>query len=253
MLASLLPADIFAACLVFARLGTAIMLLPGIGEAYVAMRIRLVFALAMTLLTTPIVAPSLPALPSGVVELLLLLGGEIVVGLYIGTVMRIMLTALQTAGSMVSLQMGLSSAQIFNPLMAEQSAILSSLYSVVGVLLIFVTDLHQPMLRALVDSYSVFIPGALPPAGDFSNVIAQAAADSFRLGIEMAAPFIILGTIFYVAVGFISRLAPQLQILFVIQPLQIIGGLVALALLMATGMQWFLDRFAAGLTAMLGV
>ena len=60
------------------------------------------------------------------------------------------------------------------------------------------------------------------------------------------------GTIFYVAVGLISRLTPQLQILFVIQPLQIVAGLIAFALLMATGMQWFLERFAAGFFALTG-
>ena len=76
--------------------------------------------------------------------------------------------------------------------------------------------------------------------------------ESFRLGVEMSAPFVIIGTIFYVALGLVSRLAPQLQILFVIQPLQIVAGLVAFALLLATGMQWFVERFAANMIALMG-
>jgi flagellar biosynthetic protein FliR len=68
----------------------------------------------------------------------------------------------------------------------------------------------------------------------------------------MAAPFMVMGTIFYVAVGLISRLAPQLQILFAIQPMQIVAGLVTFALLLATGMQWFLERFAQALPRLLG-
>ncbi|HLJ20872.1 MAG TPA: flagellar biosynthetic protein FliR, partial [Stellaceae bacterium] len=75
---------------------------------------------------------------------------------------------------------------------------------------------------------------------------------SFKIGVEMAAPFMIVGTIFYVGVGLISRLTPQLQILFVIQPLQIVAGLFAFGLLLAAGLQWFLERFAAEFIALTG-
>jgi flagellar biosynthetic protein FliR len=194
----------------------------------------------------------LPPLPSGTIELGLLLGGEIAVGLFLGTIARILLAALEVAGSIISINLGLSAALIFNPLLQQQESITSAFYSVAGVLIIFLTDLHHPMLRALVSSYGVFQPGALFQWGDFSDAVARAVTESFRIGIEMAAPFMIIGTIFYVAVGLISRLTPQLQILFVIQPLQIVAGLFAFALLLATGMQWFLERFIAGFLALTG-
>jgi flagellar biosynthesis protein FliR len=252
MLDQILPANLFAASLVFARLGSAMMLLPGIGEIYVSPRLRLVLALGLTLVATPVVAPMLPPLPSGAIELALLLAGEIAVGIFLGTIARILLAALQVAGSVVSINLGLSAALIFNPQLQQQEAITSAFYSVAGVLIIFLADLHHPMLRALVGSYGVFQPGALFAWGDFSDAVAHAVAESFRIGIEMAAPFMIIGTIFYVAVGLISRLTPQLQILFVVQPLQIVAGLVAFALLLATGMQWFVERFAASFGALTG-
>ncbi|HXP72952.1 MAG TPA: flagellar biosynthetic protein FliR [Stellaceae bacterium] len=252
MLDQILPANLFAAALVFARLGSALMLLPGIGEIYVSPRLRLVLALGITLVATPVVAPALPRLPGGAIELALMLGGEIAVGIFLGTIARILLAALQVAGTVVSVNLGLSAALIFNPLAQQQESITSAFYSVAGVLIIFLTDLHHPMLRALVSSYGVFQPGALFQWGDFSDAIARAVTESFRIGVEMAAPFMIIGTIFYVAVGLISRLTPQLQILFVIQPLQIVAGLVAFALLLATGMEWFLERFAASFLALTG-
>ena len=110
MLDQLLPANIFAAFLVFARLGSALMLLPGFGEVYVAPRLRLVLALGLTLLATPAVAATLPPLPGEPIGLLLLLGGEIAVGLFLGSVARILLAALEVAGSVVSVQLGLSAA-----------------------------------------------------------------------------------------------------------------------------------------------
>jgi flagellar biosynthesis protein FliR len=120
------------------------------------------------------------------------------------------------------------------------------------VLLIFVTDLHHLLLNAVVDSYNVFIPGSLPPLGDLSEVMVRVAASAFQLGLEMAAPFIVLGTLFFVALGVVGRLVPQLQLLFVMQPLQIVGGLGALVVVLGAGMRWFLETYAQQFTALIG-
>jgi flagellar biosynthesis protein FliR len=217
------------------------MLLPGFGEVYV--RYRLLFALIFSGLLLPVLAPVLPRLPASPAELVLVLGGELVIGVFIGTMTRLILAALQIAGQIVSLQMGLSNAQVFNPMEASQDSIPSAFYAVLGVLLIFITNTHHLMLRGLVDSYAVFVPGHLPPVEDLSQTVAHAVAASFRLGIEMAAPFIVLGTVFFVGLGLIARLVPQLQVLFVTQPLQIMGGLLLMGLIAATGMGWFLQVF----------
>lgn len=239
-----LPNNAFAAMLVFARIGSAMMLLPGFGEAYVLARYRLLFALIFSALLLPILSPGLPALPQSTAELAVLLGSELVVGVFIGTLTRLILSALQIAGQLVSLQLGLSNAQIFNPMADAPDAIPASFYGMLGVLLIFLTGLDHVMLRGLVDSYAIFVPGHLPPVGDLSQTVAHAVSASFRLGIEMAAPFIVLGTVFYVGLALIARLVPQLQVLFIAQPLQIMGGLLLMALLVGTGMGLFLQVFA---------
>jgi len=238
-----LPTNTFAALLVFARIGSAMMLLPGFGEAYVMPRFRLLLAVILSLLLLPILAPLLPGLPSSPSQLFVVMGGEILVGVFIGTLARVILMALDSAGQVVSLQTGLSAAQIFNPLLATQTAIPSSLYSMLGVLLIFLTDLHHVMLRGLVDSYMIFTPGQLPPVDDLSQTAARAVAGSFKLAVEMAAPFIVVGTIFMIGIGLIGRLVPQVQVLFVSQPLQVMGGLLLFGAVLAAGMGWFLDGF----------
>ena len=239
-LAQFLPANAFAALLIFARIGSAMMLLPGFGEAYVLQRYRLLLAVGISLLLLPILSPLLPAMPSSPATLVVMLGGEIAIGIFIGTLARMLLAALEMAGQFVSLQTGLSNAVIFNPMQAQQSPIPSALYSALGVLLIFLTNLHYVMLRGLVDSYMIFAPGKLPPLDDMSQTIAHAVAGSFQLAVEMAAPFIALGTVFFVAIGLIGRLVPQLQVMFVSQPLQIMGGLLLFALVLSAGMGWFL-------------
>jgi flagellar biosynthesis protein FliR len=243
MLQQLLPENVFALMLIFARIGTALMLLPGFGEVYVMQRFRLLLGFLVSLLLTPILAPLLPPLPGSAVKLVDIVGSEVVIGLFLGTVSRILLAALDTAGTVASFQLGLSAAQIFNPMVASQGSLPSTLYSLLGVLLIFLTDLHHMLLRALVDSYDVFAPGVLPPLNDLSDMIARSVAGAFVIGIEMAAPFILLGLVFFVALGIVGRLVPQLQIMFVTLPLQIMGGLFALVFVLAAGMQWFLDAF----------
>ncbi|HVA14794.1 MAG TPA: flagellar biosynthetic protein FliR [Stellaceae bacterium] len=243
-LTEFLPANAFGFMLVFARIGSAMMLLPGFGEVYVPQRYRLLFALIFSALLLPMLSPILPALPASPAALVLVLGGELVIGVFIGTLTRLLLAALQMAGQVVSIQMGLSNAQIFNPMQADQDSIPSAFYGILGVLLIFLTNLHHVMLRGLVDSYAVFVPGHLPPVGDLSQTVAHAVAASFRLAIEIASPFIVLGTVFFIGLGLIARLVPQLQVLFITQPLQIMGGLLLMGLIAAAGMGWFLQVFA---------
>jgi flagellar biosynthesis protein FliR len=240
-LAQFLPTNVFGALLIFTRIGTAMTLLPGFGEIYVPQRYRLLLAVILSMLLLPILQPILPVLPSSPSELTLLLGGEAVIGVFIGTLTRFVLAALESAGQIVSIQSGLSAALVFNPLQATQSSVPSTLYGLLGVLLIFLTDMHHMMLRGLLESYMIFAPGKMPLIGDLSQTVAHAAAESFRLALEIAAPFVVLGTIFFVALGLIGRLVPQIQVLFVSQPLQILGGLVVFGLVISAGMNWFLD------------
>jgi flagellar biosynthetic protein FliR len=250
-LAQFLPANLFAALLVFSRVGSALMLLPGFGDVYVPQRWRLLLAAGMSLLLAALLAPILPALPSRPAELIGLLFSEIVVGLFLGTVARLLLAALDTAGSIVSMQLGLSSAQVFNPAMQQQSVVTGTLMVMLGVLLILLTDTHHLMLRAVVDSYALFTPGRLPPVEDLSAAVTRLVSASFRLGFELAAPFVVAGTLFFGALGLLARLMPQFQVFFVAVPLQIAAGLALFGLTLAAVMHWFLDGFTASFGAFL--
>jgi len=243
-LTEFLPTNLYAAFLIFSRIGTMMMLMPGFGEVFVPQRYRLLLALFMAALLTPVLLPVLPPLPSSPARLAVIVGGEVAIGAFIGTVARILVGALETAGTVVSLQLGLSAAAMFNPLGDQSDSPLpSALLGMLGIVLIFVTNLYQMLLRAAVESYAVFTPGALPPLGDFSNAVAHVVAGSFRLGIEIASPFIVLGLVFFLALGLVARMVPQLQVMFIAQPLQIIAGLFVFAAVLVTGMRWFLDEF----------
>ncbi len=243
MLAALLPGDLFGALLVFVRIGAAMMLLPGIGEPYVSARVRLLLALSLSLLVAPVLSDTLPALPDSPALLGLLILGEAVIGIFLGTMTRFFMAALTTAGMMIAYSSALANALVNDPSAAQQGSIAGSFLTLVALLVIFALDLHHLMLRALVESYQLFAPGEALPIGDFSETIARVMAKTFLLSFQIAAPFIAVSTIFYLGIGLLSRLMPQVQIFFVAMPLQMTLGLMLIAITLAGAATWFLEFF----------
>jgi flagellar biosynthesis protein FliR len=248
MLEQLLPAQAFSVFLVFARIGSAFSVLPGFSEAFIAMRFRLMLAGATCLIVAPVVAPGLPQAPDSPLALLVLLGGEVMIGLFLGMTARLALAAVQTAGMIIGLQTSLSNAFAYDPTTAQQNAVVGAWLSTIALVLIFVTNMHHLMLRGLVESYSVFRPTELPPIGDLTDIIVRLVSSSFLLGIQIATPFMAFGFIFFLALGLIARLMPQVQIFFVAMPLQIVIGFIALGSTVGVGMVIFLNRFESVLS-----
>lgn len=243
MLAELLPLDVFAVFLVFARLSAALMLMPGIGEAYVSIQIRLAVAIVLTIVISPLVIGTLPILPATPLELMILILGEIVVGIMIGMAARLTMSALHVAGTVIAFQSSLGFALFVDPTQGTQGALIATFLTILGLVLVFASGLHMMMIRALADSYVLFTPGQLPPLGDFAALALRYVSSSFRVGIQIAAPFIVFGLVFYIGLGILARLLPQIQIFFIAIPLQIFLALIILGLVLAPSMIWFLDHF----------
>ena len=244
MLAAFLQGELFGYFLVFARLGAAIMLLPGFGEAFVSPRIRLLLALAITFAVMPIVGDRLPPLPANVFELLVVLLGEILIGLFLGALARIMFGVLQTAGSLIANFTSLGAAQALDPTTAATTPVPSNFLTILALVLIFSTNLHHVMLGALVDSYVTFPAGSAPPLNDFAEAASRLVAQGFGLALQLAAPLMVVTTVMQVGLGLLARLMPQMQVFFVGLPLQILLGIALFAVTLAAAMQWYLDRFA---------
>jgi flagellar biosynthetic protein FliR len=243
VLDEVLPSNLFGFFLVFARVGTALMLLPGFGETYISRRIRLLLGLAVAAVVTPVVQSKLPALPATPLGLFALIAGEIVIGLFLGAFGRILMLALSTAGGIIAYQASIANALVFDVAASQQGALVSAFLTTAGALLVFVSDLHLTALRAVVDSYGVFPAGEMPIIGDMANTFSQVVSESFLLAIQISAPVILLALVFYLGVGLIARLMPQVQVFFMLQPLQIALGLLVLLLTVSAGMALFLDRF----------
>src|SRR3712207_1162928 len=154
----LIPEIAAAFMLTFARVGTLVMLMPGIGEQMIPPRARLGLALLLSLVLFPLTRTLLPAggAPASVVGVLI---GEIAVGFVLGLSARMVLAALQTAGNIVAQQLGLAFAMTVDPAMGGQQAAIGNFLTLLGITLIFAADLHHLAITAIRDSYAF-----LPPA-----------------------------------------------------------------------------------------
>jgi flagellar biosynthesis protein FliR len=246
MLQEIFALNVFGFFLIFARMGTVFMLLPGFSALYVSTRIRMLLALTVSFAVSPMLMPGLPGLPATIPELALLLGGEISIGLFMGVLGRILIGALQTTGTVIAYVSSMANAFIQDPVAEQQSTVMAGFLGTLGVMMIFVTDAHHLMLRAVFDSYSLFVPGRPPPLDNFTEVIASHVSASFNIGVQMAAPFVISGLTYYIGIGLLTRLMPQMPVFFVGLPIQIAIQVTLVMLALSGIMMVFMTHFGEG-------
>ena len=237
----LLPALAAAFMLAFARIGAMVMLLPGFGESNIPTRIKLSIALLLTLIILPLHRSAYHVDMQSLTALLVLMLHEIVIGIVLGATARVTLSALQVAGSVIAQQMGLGFVTAVDPTQGQQGMIVGNFLAVLGITMIFATDLHHLVIMALNDSYDIFKPGELPIIGDVANALSGTVAGAFRIGVQLAAPFLVFGLLFNMGLGLLSKLMPQMQVFFVGMPLSIIIGFLILFLVVGAMMTTFLD------------
>lgn len=221
---SFLPALAAAFLLVFARVGTMVMLLPGIGELSIPSRVRLTIALVLAAILLPLHRSAYNIDLTAFGPILILLFQELLIGAVLGLTARLAVSALQVAGAVVAQQLGLGFITAVDPTQNQQGVILGNFLTILGVALIFATDMHHLVIAALHDSYRLFQPGEVPIVGDIAQLMTRTIATAFKIGIQLAAPFLVFGLLFNLGLGVLSRLMPQMQVFFIGLPLSILLG-----------------------------
>jgi len=237
--------QVWQGAMIFARIGAVLLMLPGIGESYVPPRIRLSLALVVSLALWPVVSGSLPPLPETISGMAGWIIREVLVGLAIGAMLRMFLTALSTAGEIVALQTTLAFAQTANPMQASPGSTLSAFLMLLGTTLIFATNTHHLFIAGLVGSYELIAPVRPLVTEDFTAMAVRIVSDAFTLGVQLSAPVLVFAIIFNLASGLVGRVMPAFQVYFAAAPLSIILGLSVFALSLGVVGTVFIDRYRA--------
>lgn len=238
--------DVHTLMAVFTRVGAVVGLLPGFGERAIPTRVRLAAAIAFTAIVWPILTPGLvnegpptggtgpigdPDSGSGPpLSLGRLLMAEAVAGLMLGIAIRMLLWAMQFAGSIAA--QATSVLQIFGSgATPDPMPAIGNLLTIAAITLAVVSDLHIKTSLIIIGSYEVLPLGVFPVAGDLAQWGVARAAAAFGLAFSLAAPFLILGLVYNIALGAISRAMPQLMVVLIGAP-AIVG--ISIILLMLT-------------------
>jgi flagellar biosynthetic protein FliR len=240
---SLLPALGAAFMLAFARIGAMVMLLPGLGEIFIPVRVKLAIALLLTLIILPLHRAAYHVDMQSITPLAVLMVHEIIIGVVLGVTARVTLAALQVAGSIIAQQLGLGFVTSIDPTQGQQGALMGNFLTLLGIALLFATDTHYLVIAALSDSYRIFSPGELMPSGDVAALATRAFAGAFKIGLQLSAPFLVFGLVFNIGLGVLARLMPQMQVYFIGVPLSILIGFMILAAVLVSMMGTYMDYF----------
>jgi flagellar biosynthetic protein FliR len=224
--------NVLATFIVFCRIGSCLMLVPGYSSTNIPPQIRLFVALVTTFALSPILVSILKPLVDDAppLTLALLIGTEILVGSVIGLGGRVFFLALQTMSTVMASAIGLSNIPGVpigdnDPTPASVPLIMAAVTT-----LFFLTDQHWQVLRGLMNSYDVWHPGEKLSGEMALNQLASRLTDAFVLTLRITSPFIVYSIIVNFSVGLINKLAPSIAVYFVSVPFVLIGGLLLLYL-----------------------
>jgi flagellar biosynthetic protein FliR len=199
--------------LVLARTSALVMTAPIFGSVAIPRQGRILVAVTMSLLVTPVyfgtTLPDLENLP----EFARLFLNEVLVGLLLGLGVSILFSGIQVAGQIVSQMSGLSLADVFDPGFDEEASVFSQLFYFLTLAVFVSVGGHRILTQALLETFAWAPPGRATLGDNFVDVLTNVATQSFALGIRASAPLLASLTLATLVLGLISRTLPQINII----------------------------------------
>jgi flagellar biosynthetic protein FliR len=170
--------------------------------------------------------------PEASVQAAAMVTAEVITGLWLGWLARLVVLALPVAGQFIGYMMGIANVLQPDPILGGQATPISSLLNIAAPLSVLITGLYALPLMALTGSYGLIPAGSMLPAADSAETAVHAVGAAFGLAVRLASPFILVSIVWHVATGLLARLVPRLQVYFIVMPAQLLGGVLLLAVLM---------------------
>jgi flagellar biosynthetic protein FliR len=204
---------------VFIRVSVMLSFFPFIGTTNTPVAVRGALALALTMLLIPVVNVNPDNALRNIFE-------AVFIGAALGLMVKLVLGAIEMAAQWMSISMGLGIAAVFNPAFGETLGPLSLFYSLMGMGLFFILDIHHYFIEAMVRSFDV----TTLQYGSVFHAIMKLNSIFFPLAFKIAAPIFLVQVLVNLSMGFLSRAMPQANIFFVSAPLLIVAGIIFMAL-----------------------
>ncbi len=224
------PDRVIMLVLALGRVGGLFIMGPIFASRTAPVRVRAALVLFLTLAMLPLLGPTPPvhAEQAGLAIVLGMLGFEIMVGFAIGLVAQLTFGAVQMAGQLAGIQMGIGLSNLIDPQTQEHITSLAQWQNLLALLIFLSVDGHHILIRAVADSFTVLpLGGAIPSPAGFGMVL-DLAGGVFVIALKIAAPVLVLLLLVNAAMGVLAKLIPQLNVFIVGFPLNVAAGLFVL-------------------------
>ena len=219
--------EIFRTLLVFVRISAAMMLLPGFGEPSVPVRMRILAGLALAATITPSVS-GLPQATPTAAGIGYVVSAEAMTGALLGALCRTLVSAVLTAGQIISQSVGMTNVFSAGMSVDQSSTIGAALYAGV-IAIMFASGGHHAILRGLIESYQLLPPGQFPNPAASARVMVWAGVRALRLAGQISLPFLVLALLFNASLAAANRALPAIPVFMVANPLLVTLGLYLVA------------------------
>jgi flagellar biosynthetic protein FliR len=213
--------------LVLCRIGGLVLTAPVFSGSVMPRRIKILLTVAVSCAVFPLVSARLNV-PVTLASAVTGIFGELVIGMAVGFCITVMFMGVQLAAEFISHQSGMMLGSVYNPMLDSSETVLSQVYYFAALMGFFAIGGHRQLLRALLDSFQTIPPLGFAPSGGMLDTVLDLVTVSFEMAIRVSGPVVIALMLALLALGFLSRTIPQLNILTVGFPLKL-----GLALLVA--------------------
>lgn len=220
--------DVFL--LVFLRVLGLFVTAPVLSNRLVPVQMRVAISFGVTVVVSPLFQS--PPLPNTLVGLVPLAVRELLVGMVIGFVAVLAFTAVQFAGELLDINMGLSMINVLDPMTNIQMPVLGNFLYILGLLIFLSINGHHLLLRALMDSYALVPLGTGTMSAALSESVIRTAGNLFIIGFKVAAPVLAAVFLTTVALGILNRAMPQMNVFMVGLPVQLAMGVFMLMIVL---------------------
>ncbi|MFA5865100.1 MAG: flagellar biosynthetic protein FliR [Phycisphaerae bacterium] len=226
--------------LVMARISGLVAFAPFFSDSQIPINIRVLLSAVITIVVLPFASANMPV-PTDLGSLVLAMIGELLIGLTFGLMLTILFSGLELAGILIGQQVGIALAQVFNPLFEEETSVLGQLYFFLALIIFLLIRGHMMLIAALVKSFHTIPPGHFVVNSDIVTGLVDILRLAFILALQVSAPILVAIFLATLAIGFVGRTVPQLNILSVGFSLRSILGFLLIIVCLTPAVQVFFN------------
>ena len=214
--------------LVFARISALMLALPIFSYGQISPTIRVLLSFVLTLMIAPLVSESFAIVITSTLQLVIYIIREVFIGLILGFGAQLVLEGFSIAGSYIGMQMGMAIMNVFDPVHSQNQPIVSNFWIMIVMMFMLVTNSHYFLIETVFQNFKLIEPGGALLRSGVGRTIVDGGKMMFETGLKFAAPSLIFLLSVDIAISFMARVMPQLNIFFVSLPLKLGVGILML-------------------------